>query len=77
MSLSNSRFYGRNFSTFITTKEERVAAVRAGRMWYSRLSKLLNHELTSRQLVVLYADHPNLHGTSGIPGYIGRTTGSD
>jgi hypothetical protein len=43
--------------------------------WYTRLSKLLNHELTTRQPVILYADHPDFRGTSVIPGHIGETTG--
>jgi len=43
--------------------------------WYARLSKVLNHELSSRQPVILYADHPDFRSTSVIPGHIGETTG--
>jgi WD40 repeat protein len=58
--------------------EEREPATEVGRMaerWYARLSKVLNHELSSRQPIILYADHPDFRGTSVIPGHIGETTG--
>ena len=58
--------------------EEYKAAVEAGRMaerWYARLSKILNHELSSKQPVILYADHPDFRSTTVIPGHIGETTG--
>jgi len=42
--------------------------------WYARLSKALNHELSSRQPVIFYADHPDFRSTSVIPGHIGETT---
>jgi hypothetical protein len=50
-------------------------AARMAERWYARLSKILGHKLSSRQLVILYANHPDFRGTTVIPGYIGETTG--
>src|SRR5881275_965720 len=41
---------------------EREAAEHAGRLaerWYARLSKLLHHQRSARQPIVLYASHPD------------------
>ncbi len=49
-----------------------------GRMaerWYARLKTVLDHELSSRQPIVLYANHTDFRGTSVLPDYIGETTG--
>ncbi len=49
-----------------------------GRMaerWYARLSKLLNHELSSRQPIILYASHTDFRGTTVVPDYISEATG--
>ena len=43
--------------------------------WYSRLSKALNHELTGRQAVVMYASHPEFEQTNVIEGLIDESTG--
>jgi Peptidase of plants and bacteria len=58
--------------------EEKVAADLVGRMaerWYSRLSRIFKHELSSRQPVVLYANSVDFRGTTVIPGFIGEATG--
>lgn len=58
--------------------EERETVDEFGRMaerWYARLSKLLNHELSSRQPIILYASHTDFRSTSVLPGGIGETTG--
>ena len=57
---------------------EREAALLAGRMaerWYSRLSRLLNHELKSRQPLIIYANHPHFEQTNAIAGELGESTG--
>lgn len=57
---------------------EREAAEEAGRMaerWHERLSRILGHNLSSRQPIILYASHPAFRSTTVIPGYIGETTG--
>ncbi len=59
-------------------EEARDAAVMAGRMaerWHARLSKVLGHELSPAQPVILYDSHPAFRATSVIPDYIGETTG--
>src|SRR5688572_7318807 len=52
---------------------EADAAAQAARMserWYVRLSKLLNHNLRGRQIVVLYASHPEFEQTNVVEGIL-------
>ncbi|UCG75222.1 MAG: PD40 domain-containing protein [Gemmatimonadota bacterium] len=59
-------------------EEERQAALMAGRMaerWYSRLSRILNHEIRARQPLVLYAAHPHFEQTNTTPEQVGESTG--
>ncbi len=59
-------------------EEERPAALMAGRMaerWYSRLSRILNHEIRARQPLVLYASHPDFEQTNTTPEQVGEATG--
>jgi surface antigen Omp85-like protein/WD40 repeat protein len=58
--------------------EEQDAVQIAARMaerWYARLSKLLQHELSGRQPLILYASHPHFRQTNALPGEIGEGTG--
>jgi Tol biopolymer transport system component len=58
--------------------EEAEAARQVGRMaerWRTRLGTLLNHALTGRQAVVLYASHPQFEQTNVIEGMIGESVG--
>lgn len=58
--------------------EESEMAAQVGRMserWYARLSGVFNHDLSSRQPVVLYASAPDFRSTNVIPGDIGEATG--
>lgn len=58
--------------------DHEAAAVDFGRMaerWYTRLSTVLNHELSSRQPIILYASHTDFRGTTVIDNEIGETTG--
>jgi len=58
--------------------EARDAVEEAGRMaerWYARLSRLFNHELSGRQTVILYADHPDFEQTTVLTGAIDEGTG--
>ncbi|HEY2942880.1 MAG TPA: hypothetical protein VGN09_10660, partial [Vicinamibacteria bacterium] len=46
--------------------EGRQAAEQVGRMgerWYTRLSRILGHEMKERQPVILYASHPQFQQT--------------
>lgn len=58
--------------------DERDAASQAARMaerWYARLSRILQHELSGRQPLVLYASHADFEQTNIIEGTPGEGTG--
>src|SRR5262245_28328418 len=58
--------------------EEEAAVRLAARMaerWYARLSKVLGHQLSSRQPLVLYAAHPHFQQTNVLEGEVGEGTG--
>ena len=58
--------------------EEREAAAQAGILaerWYARLSRLLNHKLRGRQVIIYYASHPHFQQTNAIGGAPGEGTG--
>ena len=58
--------------------EEEAAVQLAARMaerWYARLSKVLRHELSGRQPLILYAAHPHFQQTNALPGEVGEGTG--
>jgi hypothetical protein len=55
-----------------------AAAQLAGRLaerWYTRLSQILDHELSGRQIVVLYSSHPDFEQTNVISGFLGEEIG--
>ena len=57
---------------------ERDGAARVGRMaerWYARLSNVFEHEMRTRQPLVLYASHPDFEQTNVVGGMIGEGTG--
>jgi len=57
---------------------EHGAAVLAGRMaerWYARFSSLLDHELSGRQPLILYASAPEFQQTNAVLGTLGEGTG--
>jgi Tol biopolymer transport system component len=59
-------------------EEERQNAARVGRMaerWYARLTSVFEHELSTRQPLVLYASHPDFEQTNVVGGQIGEGTG--
>ena len=58
--------------------EEAAAVEIAARMaerWYARLSTVLDHQLSSRQPLILYAAHPHFQQTNVLGGEIGEGTG--
>lgn len=58
--------------------EEKEAVELAGRMaerWYARLAEVLNHDLSSRQPLILYASHAHFEQTNAISGELGEGTG--
>src|SRR2546430_3965442 len=49
---------------------EAEAAAQAGRMaerWYTRISTVLRHQLSGRQPLILYSDHPDYNQTNILP----------
>src|SRR5688500_7378753 len=57
---------------------ERQNAERVGRMaerWYARLSSVFEHQMSTRQPLVLYASHPDFEQTNVVGGMIGEGTG--
>ena len=59
-------------------EEEREGAARVGRMaerWYARLSSVFDHQMRTRQPLVLYASHPDFEQTNVVGGMIGEGTG--
>jgi hypothetical protein len=52
----------------------KMAALMAER-WYSRLSRMFNHELKGRQPLILYGSSPEFQQTTVIPELLGEGTG--
>jgi Tol biopolymer transport system component len=50
-------------------------AARMAERWRARLGRLLAHELSGRQPLVLYASHPDFEQTNTIQGELGEGTG--
>ncbi|MGZ8392055.1 MAG: BamA/TamA family outer membrane protein [Gemmatimonadales bacterium] len=66
-----------HFDVYFYPPEE-AAAGHAGRMaerWYARLSSILDHELSGRQPLILYASAPEFQQTNAVGGGIGEGTG--
>ncbi|MDP3720205.1 MAG: BamA/TamA family outer membrane protein [Acidobacteriota bacterium] len=66
-----------HFDVYYYPEEEAAVrlATRMAERWYSRLSHLLKHELSSRQKLILYAAHPHFQQTNVLNGEIGEGTG--
>jgi hypothetical protein len=43
--------------------------------WYARLSRLLNHDLSGRQPLIMYASGPHFRQTNTLQGDLGESTG--
>jgi len=57
------------------TQEIVPEAARMAERWYARLSKALQHDLSRRQPLVLYASHPAFEQTNAIYGDLGEGVG--
>lgn len=66
-----------HFDIYYYPEEEPAArdAARMAERWYERLSRVLGHQLSSRQPLVLYASHPHFEQTNVIEGMLGEGTG--
>src|SRR5262245_27648914 len=66
-----------HFDVYFYDKEA-ASAAQAARMaerWYERISTVLRHQLSSRQPLVLYADHPDFEQTNVLGESLGEGTG--
>src|SRR5687768_5088009 len=65
-----------HFDIYYYPEEEAAVrlAARMAKRWHARLTKLLQHELSGRQPLILYAAHPHFQQTN-IIGEIGEGTG--
>ena len=50
-------------------------AARMGERWYTRLSRVFNHEFTDVKPIILYANHPDFQQTNTTSGSISEGTG--
>ena len=66
-----------HFDVYFYDKEAEAAAeaARMAERWYARLSGLLHHELSGRQPLILYADHPDFEQTNVLGQQPGEGTG--
>lgn len=69
--------YTENFDVYFYPPERGAAmmAARSAERWYARLSRMFNHELGQRQILILYSSSPHFQQTTAIPGIIGEGTG--
>jgi sugar lactone lactonase YvrE len=66
-----------HFDIYFYDKEAEAAA-QAGRMaerWYTRISMVLRHQLSGRQPLILYSDHPDFEQTNVLGEQPGEGTG--
>ena len=66
-----------HFDIYFYPQEQQAVelAARMAERWYARLSRVLRHDLSSRQPIILYAAHPHFQQTNAIEGDIGEGTG--
>jgi Tol biopolymer transport system component len=67
----------RHFDIYFYLQDEQTVKM-AGLMaerWYSRLSRMFNHELKGRQPLILYGSSPEFQQTTVIPEVLGEGTG--
>lgn len=66
-----------HFDVYFYPEEEQAArdAARMIERWYSRLTRVLEHEFEERQPLILYASHPHFQQTVALGGDINEGTG--
>lgn len=67
----------KHFDVYYYPEFEAMAnhAARMAERWYSRLSRILNHELKGRQPLILYSSSTHFQQTTAIPDLISEGTG--
>ncbi len=56
-------------------KKAAILAARMAERWYSRLSRIFQHDLSGRQILILYTSGPHFQQTTAIPGILGEGVG--
>src|SRR5438034_7025218 len=58
-----------HFDVYFYDKEAPAAAeaARMAERWYARISTVLRHQLSGRQPLILYSDHPDYNQTNILP----------
>ena len=66
-----------HFDIFFYAEEQKAVeiAARMAERWYSRLSRVLRHELRRRQPLIIYASHPHFEQTTTIQETLTEGTG--
>ena len=66
-----------HFSVYHYTSEEESARIvaRLAERWYARLSRVLEHELSSRQPLILYGSQPEFAQTNVVGGFLNEGIG--
>jgi Tol biopolymer transport system component len=66
-----------HFDIYFYPEEQAVIqdVARMAERWYARLARVLDHQLSSRQPLILYASHPHFEQTNVIEGMLGEGTG--
>jgi len=67
----------RHFDIYYYPEEEAAVAdaAKMAERWYTRLSRVLSHQFSERQPVILYASHTHFEQTNVLSGFIGEGTG--
>jgi len=67
----------KNFDVYFYPEEENAAvmAARSAERWYTRLARIFDHDLSHRQILIMYSSSPHFQQTTAIPGIIGEGTG--
>src|SRR4030095_15088681 len=66
-----------HFDVYYYEREEHAArlAAQLAERWYARFSRVLNHQLISRQPLVLYGSQPEFAQTNVVSGILSDTVG--
>jgi hypothetical protein len=66
-----------HFDIYYYPEEEPAVEIVAlmSERWYARLSRVLNHDLTNRQPLIIYASAPHFRQTNTLQGDLGEATG--
>src|SRR5262245_1192861 len=66
-----------HFDIYYSAEEQRLVDHAAGmaERWYERLSKVLNHQLSRRQPLILYPSHPAFEQTNAVSGDLSEGVG--